>query len=182
MIIGFAGKKQSGKSLAADALVNSGFVKCSFAWSMKIFARNLLRNIGMSEEQLLHAEENKEAVILKVGCSYRHFLQTLGTEWGRKHINKDLWVMCVEHDLKNLTENDVVFDDVRFENEADLIRKKGGLIIHVSREQTDQFDHHASEAGINVLPGDVVLSNNGTHDEFLNAVFDVLDARLRNGG
>lgn len=176
MIIGIAGKKRSGKTTAANALEAIDFERQSFATTLKLMARILMRDCGMNEEQILDAQTHKEQPMPILGVSYRHLCQTLGTDWGRKMIHNDLWVIAARH--KMVTYCDVVFDDVRFENEAHMIRKVGGKILHIRREQTESFDAHESENGVSVLPGDIVIRNNGTISELEDKIYDVVDVSL----
>lgn len=163
MIIGLAGKKQVGKSTVAELLVAQGFERASFAGPLKEMAASLLRSLGMTEDEISAASIDKEVLMPKLGVSYRVMLQKLGTDWGRA-LNPDLWLMCAESKMAAQDERHVVFDDVRFDNEAGLIRKNGGLVIHLSRE-TGMEDGHASEAGIGVHDGDVVIVNNGSLED-----------------
>ena len=59
MIIGLAGKKRVGKSTAAQALQDSGFVILSFSHTIKLLSKILLRDIGLTEQQFNFAEGNK---------------------------------------------------------------------------------------------------------------------------
>ena len=176
MIIGIAGKKRAGKTTAADALEALDFERLSFATTLKLMARILMRDCGMTEEQISTAMILKETAMPILGVSYRHLCQTLGTEWGRDLIHPDIWVIAAKH--KMAPWQDVVFDDVRFENEAHMIRKAGGLMIHIRREKADQFDNHQSEQGVSVIKGDIVLRNDGSIDQLIDKIYAVVDAGI----
>jgi hypothetical protein len=106
----------------------------------------------------------------------RYLLQTLGTEWGRTHIDTDLWVKCEQARLEKLyPEERIVYDDVRFENEAALIRSYGGLIVHVKRPGLKLDDVHKSEKGIVVAKGDVTLDNCSNLGLLLDEVLALVD-------
>jgi hypothetical protein len=177
MIIGIAGRKGAGKSSVAERLEEHGFGRMSFASTLKEMVRVLLRNVGLSESDICKAEVDKEAVIPKLGVSYRRLCQTLGTDWGRDMINPKVWLMCASRELSTSPLEHVVFDDIRFDGEADLIRERGGLIIHVIR-QSDVIDNHASEAGITLQEGDAVVGNNGSLEGLFSRVFVAIDAKL----
>lgn len=176
MIIGLAGKKQVGKSTVSERLATYGFVRVSFSSPMKEMASHLLKNIGLTPFEIAQAEDNKESIIPQLGKSYRVLLQTLGTEWGR-NINPDLWLICAEQRMKQLADKHVIFDDVRFDNEAELIRSKGGLIIHLIRH-TGEIDKHASEYGLTFRPGDALVGNNGSLEGLFNRVYLAMEARF----
>ena len=61
----------------------------------------------------------------------------------------------------------MVITDVRFENEAQWVRKMGGRIVHVIRNNAPTVNPHASEAGVVQLPEDGVIINEGTDLESL---------------
>jgi hypothetical protein len=167
-IIGLAGRKQVGKSTAAEALEGLDFELCSFAYTLKLMARILMGNCGLSEKQKQHAERHKEDILPLIGVSYRYLLQTLGTDWGREKINENLWILAAAHDAS--VWNQVVFDDVRFECEAAWIREQGGLIVHIERPSLAADDAHASEAGIVYGLGDVLVVNDGSEDHLYDKI------------
>lgn len=173
MIVGIAGRKGSGKTTVADGLEDIGFDRLSFASTLKLMARVLMTDCGLNNEQIAHYQQDKEAVMPVIGVSYRHLCQTLGTEWGRQHIHADLWVIAAK-DRANKHPVPVVFDDVRFDNEADMIRESGGLIIHLERPGLPADDLHASEHGITYRRGDIRLSNESGVDDLMQAAIDAV--------
>lgn len=56
----------------------------------------------------------------------------------------------------------VVIRDIRYENEADFIRKSGGQVWHIQREQRQVVNPHSSEWGVAIHADDAVINNNGT--------------------
>jgi hypothetical protein len=58
--------------------------------------------------------------------------------------------------------NSVIIKDIRYENEAAFIRKQGGEIWHLLRDNALKVNAHSSELGINIKSGDIVINNNGT--------------------
>lgn len=167
-IIGLAGRKQVGKSTAAAVLEGLDFELCSFAKTLKLMARILMGDCGLTEAQKQHAERHKEDILPLIGVSYRHLLQTLGTDWGRNQINENLWLLAAAHDSGPWDK--VVFDDVRFESEAAWIRAQGGLIVHIERPLQHPEDLHVSENGIAYGTGDVRVFNLGTEDELFDRI------------
>ena len=179
MIIGFTGRKQSGKSTAASALVQLGYEKRSFAEPLRSMTNELLLALGLSTAEIVACHTSKEEVIHPIGVSMRHLLQTLGTDWGRALIDPDLWIKCEQERLEQVpVEAHLVYDDVRFENEAALIRAHGGLIVHIRRAGLPAADAHASEAGIEVKEGDLVLDNCSNAGALLDAVLALMDRVL----
>lgn len=166
-IVGFAGKKGSGKTTAATHLCKTqGFVKYSFAEPLKVMAFQFIKSFGYSDKEAHYfIHENKVDAIPAIGRSARRIMQTLGTEWGRCQIGHDIWIKAARVRLKNTPDKNIVFDDIRFENEAELIRQLGGLIIHIKSDSNEE-DHHASERGIDVYSQDVIVRNH-VDDYFL---------------
>ncbi|MFK3973612.1 deoxynucleotide monophosphate kinase [Pseudomonas sp. NPDC087358] len=56
----------------------------------------------------------------------------------------------------------LVIKDIRFENEADYLRSRNGIIWHISRTSAAQVNLHSSEAGISIQPLDTHIDNNDT--------------------
>lgn len=154
-IIGITGKKRSGKDTLANEFVNLGYDLLSFAAPMKKMLQVILGHIQ---------DDKKEEILPEFGVSYRHMAQTLGTEWGRNLISPDLWVKLLERQLR--PGGKYVISDVRFNNEANFIRKFGGLLIHVERE-TGRVDTHSSESGVTWVMKDTLINNHySSYEEY----------------
>lgn len=104
----------------------------------------------------------------------RKLLQWLGTDWGRG-INENLWVDIWNAEAVRLMRlgYTVVCDDVRFDNEAELIRKLGGVVIKITSDKSDVhidtgagIANHASEAGIKPELINFTVDNSGTLVEY----------------
>lgn len=177
MIIGLAGKKQVGKSTAAKFLCDAGFVSMSFVEPMKQMVCPMLMGMGLSFDDVQFFEKHKEEVMPVVGVTMRHLLQTLGTDWGRKLIHPDVWVMAASRRIDALLAAgaNVVIEDVRFENEAEFIRERGGSIFHVDR-LTGYQDAHASESGIKLGSGDLVVYNNDNLEHYRKVVLSLVES------
>ena len=143
MIIGLTGKKGCGKSSVARIIAEEwSYGIKSFATPIKL----MLSAMGLSDAEL-YDPAKKEEVIPEFGKSPRELMQLLGTEFGRTLVSQDIWVTSLS---KQLEENsNYVIDDVRFANEAAMIRAWGGIIVRVVRGLDDGNDEHISEAGIN---------------------------------
>ena len=86
LLIGLAGAARSGKSTAAAELAaQHGFIHYAFAQPLKAM---LAEGLNLSAAQLEGAE--KEAPLPWLGKSPRELLQTLGSEWGRKLVHREL--------------------------------------------------------------------------------------------
>lgn len=178
LIIGFSGRKGSGKTSIAKELEKIGFERISFADPIKIMLFALFNECGfdyITAELLLNQE--KEIILEKIGKSARQMMQSLGTDWGRNMVNDDLWLLCARNKIEKHHSSNIVIDDVRFNNEAQMIRDLGGLIINIDRTAGNiDFDAHVSESGIIMKPGDVMLTNDGTIWDLLNEVVFFIEA------
>lgn len=162
MIVGFTGRKRSGKDTAAAALVQEGFTRFSFAAPLKLMLRTLLDYQGVPEATIQEMLEGslKEAPSWFLGNkSPRHAMQTLGTEWGRNLIGENFWVETLTIAARSTPL--VVVSDVRFPNEVDAVRRNGGKVIRISRPGLAANDDHPSEALIDTLPVDLDVANDG---------------------
>jgi hypothetical protein len=159
-LIGLCGKAGAGKDTVGKLL----------QWPTYAFARTLkdmLAAAGLPEPA---DRADKERVLPNLGFSWRHAAQTLGTEWGRKHLGDDVWVKFAKHWCVNSGHGVVVFTDLRFENEAMFIRKHG-LVVHVVGRATDtQLAGHVSEAGVEPLAYDMVILNDSDLDDLKQQV------------
>ena len=64
----------------------------------------------------------------------------------------------------------IIIKDIRFENEADFLRRHNGAIWHIVRKAAEKVNAHASELGIVILAEDVLIYNDGTLEQLAIAV------------
>lgn len=171
MIIGlYSPAAQSGKTTVARALQQRGYQLVPFAQPLRDMLSVMLRNLGYEQSRInYHLAEAKEELIPELGVTARHLLRTLGTEWGRECVKPSVWL-----DLwlaRASRKGFVVVDDVRFENEAELIRNLGGQLWRVTRPGKERDTNHASEGGLDLWPyftHDIL--NNGTLHDLLSGI------------
>ena len=149
MLIGFSGKKGSGKSYFADYLVNNKlFIKLSFASPLKEITKILF---NLSDEDVKDPIK-KELINPKFNASPRELMQWLGTDIMREEFNKkfnysgSIWIDSVKDKIKTLLDNnkDVVIDDVRFQNEVDMIHSLGGIVINLHNDLDNTLNNSTS--------------------------------------
>lgn len=174
-IIGlYAPSQGSGKTTIAEILFNEKRYQClSFAGPLKQMTLAFLNGMGYSNEQATHMVYNKEVVIPELGITVRKIMQTIGTEWGREVIDKDLWLKAWRARVKNCPF--VCVDDVRFENEANLVKEMGGEVWKVIRPGNKNTDTHKSEGALNEWHGfDRVIINGGSLVDLKKAVLALM--------
>lgn len=175
ILIGIAGPAQSGKSTLAGEfrrLVEfrgQKYCEQPFAGPLK----RMLASIGVDVSDL---SKNVPVSFLDGRITPRVMMQTLGTEWGRSML-PNLWLRVWQHDLDD-SAHAVCVPDVRFDNEAELIRGLGGTIIHVARKPTADMlavPAHASEAGITRVKGDIIFRNDRGIEKMARLAAYILD-------
>lgn len=170
LIIGLCGPAKSGKSLAAEYLINNhGFARVRFAGPLKA----MLAALGLSQEEIEGPLKERPCAMLG-GKTPRHAMITLGTEWGRDMIDPDLWVNAWRAAVDRLPEGKpVVVEDCRFHNEAHTIRSCDGLLVRLDRRLAGIGVAHPSEQE-NFTP-DLRIENNGTVTELCDALGKLIE-------
>ena len=148
-IIGLSGKIYSGKDYIAQYIEGAFFI--SFADMLKSELATIL-NIPC---EYLYDRVRKE--------EYRHDMQNHGTRM--REIDKNYWIdkLFTILDILNFKNNFkiVVIPDVRYKNEADAIRKRGGTIVRIEAPlRSFQYaSSHPSETDLDEYPHDIVINN-----------------------
>ena len=158
-----------GKTTVADLFIEHQRV--SFAAPLKRAVCNMLHDLGVAGVH--YAYTDKEAIIPEINVSARHMMQTLGTEWGRACIHPDFWVMIARAKTQRIMADgrSVVIDDVRFPNEAAMIRDLGGELWRIDRPGVSYNGDHSSEGGLEDITPDRVIVNDGTIDQLLEKIY-----------
>ena len=184
-VVGICGPAGSGKSLAGHALQERfGFIGLEFAAPIKRMLRD-----GLKLDQSQVFGDRKELPIEELGGrSPRELMRSLG-DWGRAQ-HPGMWVMLLEQAVGRVSAGcygahfssggpvGVVIDDVRLEAEADWIRGRDGLLLHLRRLGVEPDAGHITEAGIERRPGEPVITNNGSSDELSIRVVDAVSSWL----
>lgn len=149
MIIGISGKIGSGKDTVAEMIMRDHLHGASvhkFAGAIKECAAIIL---GCKSRDFEDRDfKNKDLGPEWDNMTPRKILQLLGTEAGRKVIHPNIWVNAT---LSSYREGeDWIITDVRFPNEADAIRNRGGFLIRIEREVDTPAEvaNHPSETSL----------------------------------
>jgi hypothetical protein len=112
---------------------------------------------------------NSNQRYVKVMMTPRLMLQLLGTEAGRDIIHPNIWVNALF--ASYLKDSNWVVTDVRFPNEAQAIKDRGGIVIRVDKPQLIERDfEHLSETSLDNYEFDHVIDNNGSIEELIEKV------------
>lgn len=155
-----SGYATSGKDTVADLLCYEyDFERFSFSEPLQDMLMVLDPKLGggmtlrglVNDEGWTKAKENPEV---------RRLLQVLGTEIGRDMISPNLWVNLMAEKIAGVDR--VVLTNVRFPNEAEMVRNRGGLILRVERPGVGPAQGHISDLALDEFDFDRVISNDST--------------------
>jgi hypothetical protein len=109
--------------------------------------------------------------------SVRDLLQKIGTEAMRNGLHENVWVNALFADYTE--DQQWVITDVRFPNEYNAIKEKGGIMIRVNRpgygnSMKELADAHPSEIALDGHEFDYVIENKGSLIELIDKVKDIL--------
>jgi dephospho-CoA kinase len=176
MIIGLSGYAQVGKDTVAQILVEEyGYSRIGFADIIRNACYRLNPIVTLEGLRLAHVVDLEGWDIAKQLPEVRRILQVMGTEVGRDLIDPQIWV---ELTLHNTSKKDkIVIPDVRFKNEAEEIKWRGGQIWRVSRIDKDSpVNLHRSETEMDSWSFDHYVANNGTIEDLQDEVARVWKA------
>lgn len=170
----YSSAPQSGKSTIGEILKDQGYKTVSFAKPLKDMTVVFLMGFGYSKGDAERIIKDKNYVVGEVDLRIRDIMQRLGTEWGRGRIHKDVWIRMWE--ARQRLFPFVVVDDMRFPNEYAMVKKYGGLMIRVQRDEAMQVntENHASEGALDTFEFDHLIYNNGTIEELCDKISAVI--------
>lgn len=169
-LLGLCGYARSGKDSVAWRLHRWGYQRVAFADALRQVCYDLNPTIE------LHAGRcaTLQSVVDTLGWEMtkttysdaRRVLQRMGTEVGRAYFGANVWIDLAMAKITGPT----VFTDVRFPNEADAIRERGGQVWRIERHGYGPVNGHASETAMDGYDVDWVIWNSGTLDELATQV------------
>lgn len=171
LIIGVAGKKQSGKDTFGKLLqaIDSDYENKKFSNKLKEVVSMLTGySVALLEEEDI---KNQRLGATFKGLTIRELLQQLGTEVFRNNFDDDIWVNLL---FNSYSEGKWVITDVRFQNEVDMIKQYGGIVVKVERASTDSEDTHISENLVDRFEYDYIIKNNGRPVDMLKDIEIIL--------
>lgn len=186
--IGFAGPAGAGKDAAANRMgsmlavhqpdkLTTSVYRLPMAGVMKEMVGIIIDSVGYVNGELLLEDRGFKEKPLEAlgGVTPRKMMQTLGTEWGRKLIDEDLWVNVAKQRIARIGNSSpvdlvyVLITDIRFNNEAPLC----DAILRVNRDDVSDVPKHASEKGIFKKHVKWEVDNNGTLVDLRFKIHDI---------
>lgn len=133
---------------------------------------------GEAEVWQWFSDDRKDTAKVPVlDVTLRFLLQTLGTAWGREMIHSDIWTLIGKERSRRIRDcHPAIFDDVRFENEYEMIKEEGGLLVKIVRPDAPVSGNfwHKSEARLEHLEFDAVIQNTGDLGDLGRSIDGVL--------
>jgi len=166
VIVGISGLKGSGKTTIANSL-HKGFGSISSIIPFAKPVKDLALSMGWD------GIKNENG---------RKILQLLGTDIGRNLISPNIWINKWLNAVAESHSRVIIVDDLRFDNEVDVIVNNGGIIVKVvgSRfESKHGIKFHESEAGIKHHGHFVIDNGYNVLDVDLHPIIDDILLRLR---
>ena len=149
MIIGLVGRARSGKDTSAQIIKKLApwYEICKIAQPVK----DSLKVLYSWDER--HTEGDlKEVTVPIVGKSPRQaMIET--AERVKKESGQDFFIQRL---LNTCDDRFIVITDVRFQNEVDAVRRNGGALIKIER---DESSHFSWEDNIDVIATEYTLHN-----------------------
>jgi hypothetical protein len=155
-LIGFTGKKGSGKTEASNMLADAfDFQPVSFADPLRQVCQIVF---GLTDAEL-HDRVLKEKPLDRWPYrSPRALMQEVGTDMFRAAYPA-VWIKAFQRKCSNTDR--VVVGDVRFANEAAVIKALGGMVVRIVRPGAPASDTHASETEMDSIVPDHTIDNSG---------------------
>lgn len=178
-LIGLMGRAQAGKDTAAEALVAAGWQRVAFADPLRELAYRTdpvvetVHDGGTAHVRLSWLVDRLGWDAAKMFPDVRRLLQRLGAEGVRGVIGDDTWIgLAVDAIGRHRASGvPVVVTDVRFPNEADVIRRLGGVVVGVVRPgHAPVASTHPSETEQAAIAPDATVVNDGTRGELQDQV------------
>lgn len=186
-LIGLSGYIGSGKDTVAGIIQNLtypyGTHPYTFTlWQNKKFAAKLKQIASLLTGIPASDFENQDVKNRYLSADWnnmqvRLFLQKLGTDCVRENLHINTWVNALFADYDENSK--WILTDMRFPNEVDSVKSRGGITIRINRISPDVAyttleKRHISETAIDDFAFDHVIENNGSLDDLHHQVEQIL--------
>ncbi len=174
VIVAFTGKKGHGKDTAAKALDDHQVIKNLVApdyWYRVNFADPLKaacdKVFGLTWKEMNVPELKERRLDRWPHESPRFIMQQVGTDLFRNQW-PDVWIKAWERNILRHNYNYVT--DLRFLNEAEVVRKYWGKIVRIVDPRKESTDTHKSETEMDKITSDFLIVNDGSIEDLYRKV------------
>lgn len=176
-IIGITGNANSGKDTTADYILslNQSFKKIAFADPLK---NMVIQYLFLTKDDVF-TTQGKNRFNEYWGMTNRQILQKVGTDAMRKGFCYDIWVKITQKILLNNKNQNFIISDVRFLNEAEMIKRNGGIIVRIKRNYHIVQCNHQSENPIDSNIVDYEIENYGDLQQLYKNIQNVLGEYIK---
>lgn len=164
MIIGLVGNLGVGKDYITDKFI------------IPYFGKERCQIVSMGDslkvELMVHMNIDFNRLYIKKDKDSRKLLQVYGTDIMRRKHGDDIWIKYVDAWVKihkNRGKDIIIIPDIRFQNEAEYIKSKEGILIKIeaedrNKEKTNEEKlknetNHKSELGISLIKCNYTIDN-----------------------
>lgn len=176
-LIGIIGQKRAGKDTMADYIIkNYNYTKKSLSDPLK----DACKSIFLLSDEQLYGNEKEVPDKRWNGSTPRQLLQVVGTQLFREDLNKyipqlnelsnTIWIHHFELWYAKNKDKKIVIPDIRFNDEAQMIKNNGGVLIKINRGEFSKTDLHKSEQELEDIMADAYIFNNSSIDELYNTI------------
>lgn len=190
LLIGLHGKPRVGKdTLAAHIIKRFNLLR----YGPSVPLKDTVAAMFDIPRHYLDSDEHKDLVDPFWGITYRQMAQKVGKESSRDVFGDDIWLRHVEKKLKEIEAagpddgnpygdfdraphyDGIILADIRYENEVHWVKKHGGDVIFVLRNNAPKSSDtgHVVDKGLPADLADILIYNNGSIQE-MYANFDRL--------
>lgn len=172
ILLGLTGAAGAGKTTAANYLESEwGVLPVGLSDPILAMLLALFNDADVGDGWATERSLKEQSTSL--GYSYRYLAQRLGTDWGREALDCGFWMRIAERKLADLEAggDHALVSDIRFPDEAQWLRARGGLLVRIERPDATPVQEHESERHWRLLDADHIVRNDGS----LATLYDKLD-------
>jgi hypothetical protein len=160
-LIGICGYARSGKDTAATALTGKGWTRKAFADALKQDAATALRSSIIAGH---HNPPKDEFMPWFTDPALKETFRPFMVEYGRamRNIYPTYWIERLALEIE--PEKCYVITDVRYANEADWVRSRGGKVVEIVRPGVGPANNEEKNS-MEAFKPDAHVYNNGTVEE-----------------
>lgn len=159
-----------------EQLEDRQFKETPLGVEWRVFKHTLNNSIiSPREMSIQHGLHNglRDCFYEQIDLTPRLLLQLLGTECGRQIIHPNIWVNSLFADFT--VDSKWIISDLRFPNEFDAIKERGGIIFRVNRKGFENTGNHESETALDNHVFDYTIENNSSLEQLKRDMRELLN-------